>query len=284
MTYVHVILYDGEYDALHHHEERDAVGEHGDVEGDGAPVEGEHVGPLQERECALEVATAYVIGDVFSVTLSKMLHKLLQIRRFSLLTEGVVQVEHLQRFLHGMLPEGYAAPHLKLLGEAVLMLSVLHVKIGIAYVVGHARLVGVEHETLETEDEKSPDAPLGPQTHHQTDVDAEIPYILRRTVEDASEAARLARHACQLTVGAVEEVGPHEQRDTEHVPQETVPPGKAVGGREETESGGNAEQYGEIGDGVGVHTETVEQARPHQSYGTGEIDVDILLRIFTFGV
>ncbi len=50
-----------------------------------------------------------------------------------------------------------------------------------------------------------------------TDIYCGKPYITRQTVENAAYARILLCHAGELSVGAVETVGPHEQKYTEYI-------------------------------------------------------------------
>ena len=115
-------------------------------------------------------------------------------------------------------------------------------------------------------------------------VDGEKPDVLGGAVEDAAHAGGLARHARQLAVGAVEEVGPHEQEDARHVPQQTLSAAQAPRVVQKTRPRRNAQKDGHDGDGVGAGAEIVEEARPQEAYRAREVYVDIFLCIFTFGV
>ena len=57
------------------------------------------------------------------------------------------------------------------------------------------------------------------EAHHQEDIDGHKPHKTRHSIEDSAQAALLARHASQLTVGAVEDICLAEQQDADDVHQ-----------------------------------------------------------------
>ena len=86
----------------------------------------------------------------------------------------------------------------------------------------------------------------------------------------------LSGHAGELSVGRVVEIGPHEQADADEREVET-----AFAERHE-DTGGGTEEDTQDGDHVGVDAEEIEEARPQQTDGAGEIDVNVFFGVGAF--
>ena len=146
-------------------------------------------------------------------------------------------------------------------------------------VVGQRTLTGVTDKTCKGTERKAPRAPLHicardvliPQTEHDGQIDGKEPYVARETVEHTSDEGLLTRETRHLTVGGVAEIGEHQQQHTtDIVPQ--------VGEIKHITSP-HTEEDGEDGDDVGMDIELIPQQGERQSDGTGEVDIEPLLRI-----
>jgi len=101
----------------------------------------------------------------------------------------------------------------------------------VAIVVGDGALLCMAVETCPSAEQPNPYAPLWCEAQGQENVDAEEPYVACKAVENASDECLLARHACQLSVGAVVPVGPDEQQHADDVPSQVVLPKEKTAGR-----------------------------------------------------
>lgn len=94
---------------------------------------------------------------------------------------------------------------------------------------------------------------------HQSDgygcVDAEKPHVAREPVEHPAYERFLAGEPCHLSVGAVAEVGRHEQCHSEQVVHGV--------GIMEHPSCGCSEKYRKYGYGIGVYAEPVPEKCEH---------------------
>lgn len=70
----------------------------------------------------------------------------------------------------------------------------------------------------------------------QSQIDGDEPHLAGGSVEDAPQTGFLARHAGQLSVGRVVEVGPHQQQNACNVIPETADALCTIGAVGEAES------------------------------------------------
>ena len=111
---------------------------------------------------------------------------------------------------------------------------------------------------------------LVPQTEHNRPIDNEEPHIARETVEHSSDKGLLARESRHLSVGGVAEVGEHQQQyATDVMPQVGIV---------EHEASPHPQEDGEYSDDIRMDVELIPQQGECQSDGTGEMDIEPLLR------
>ena len=93
-------------------------------------------------------------------------------------------------------------------------------------------------------------------------VDGDEPGKAGHTVEDATQAALFARHASQLPVGAVEDVGQTEQQDGDDVHDES-PRARIIEAATTEEDGtGSTDEHRKDGNGVGMNAELGKENGP----------------------
>ena len=100
------------------------------------------------------------------------------------------------------------------------------------------------------------------------------PYISGHAVQDATYAAVIVRHACQLPVGAVKGIGPNEQQHSYDVDAQI--------GEIESYAGADAQKYGCDGDGVGGDAEAPSQTSPGVAYGSVKSQVYMFFCVRAF--
>ena len=283
---------DGEFDeGIDEDEPRNPNGdEEGGVEGDGAPVEGEDIRPLHEGQTAGAEGFDEFGREVTAVARVEGAFQGLKFGCGALLTGGVVAIE-----VEKHLPSGVFLPrHFGVVGAQAFGVVEFaaggafdEVEMHVAVVVGEATLhgVGMKSDIIEEgEDPKAPLRTLAPARHdglrHETNgnghVDGDEPHIAGETVEDASPQRLLTGHAGELSVGGVIEIGPHEQADADEREVET-----AFAERHK-DTGGGTEEDAQDGDDIGVDAEEIEEARPQQTDGAGEVDVDVFFGVGAF--
>ena len=283
---------DGEFDeGIDEDEPRNPNGnEEGDVEGDGAPVEGEDIRPLHEGQTAGAESFDEFGREVTAVARVEGALEGLKFGCVALLTGGVVAIEVEKHFPSCV----FLTRHFGVVGaqafgvvEFAARGAFDEVEMHVAVVVGEATLhgVGVKSDIIEEgEDPKAPFRTLAPARHdglrHEAEgdghVDGDEPHIAGETVEDASPKRLLTGHAGELSVGRVVEIGPHEQADANEREVET-----AFAERHE-DTGGGTEEDAQDGDDIGVDAEEIEEARPQQTDGAGEVDVNVFFGVGAF--
>ena len=107
-------------------------------------------------------------------------------------------------------------------------------------------------------------------------IDANEPNIASKAIEDAPPKGFLSCHSSQLTISRIIEVRPSQE-------------GYANKGEKQVafalihKIGSPDTQYdAENSDDIGVDVECTKEARPKQSDGTSEINIDVLFGVATF--
>ena len=244
-----------------------------------AEVEGEHGIPGHEQPRLAQQFLAYPLGHVAgtAVFLPQGLNEFLELRRVLLLLASIVNIR-----LEEILPETvplvgkFVERLLLLLGGVQLaaLLALEHEEVNLDVVVRHpllwshageARIEGQgrgdgsgdEHVLLCVCYAQKAELyrVVVVEAEHEGDVDGDEPGEPRHAVEDAPQAALLARQTCQLAVGAVQEVSHAEQQDTDEVEPKPLPALVIKAAVQEKDTAGGSHEHGGDGDGIGMDVE-----------------------------
>ena len=110
-----------------------------------------------------------------------------------------------------------------------------------------------------------------PQSHDDADINSSKPDITREAVEHTPYKRLLARQARHLSIGRVTEIGKHQQQNPTEVMRHI--------GKMKHPACTNAQEDREDGNHIGVDTQAIPKQGKHQTDGTGEMDIQPLLRI-----
>ena len=136
----------------------------------------------------------------------------------------------------------------------------------VAVVVGQLALFAVADEASERAEHPNPDAPLRHQSQTDGHVDGHKPDVASKSVEDASPAGLLSRHACQLSVGAVVEIRPDEQQNTDDGVSHVV--------EIEHHASCRTEEDGKNRHHIGVYAKEIKEISPKQAQWAREMYVE----------
>lgn len=260
------------------------VGEYGCIESKGADVEGDEVGVFHQREAPTAELCAKERWIIVAVFLMEFLPECLKMRACAFLSRRISLVKPLEEFTDEVMPPRQLFVELLLLIGSVKWCTVEEMKVNRAIVVRLAALSVVTDEACEGEDDPREESPLllgtwdvlEMETDGDRDIDDEEPDVATGTVEDASELGFLAAHTCQLPIGTIEDVCPYKEEDTDEVEQKAV---CGIGIVVKEESACYAENNRHHRDGVGMHSEMMEQTCPQVAERTIENDVKPFLGI-----
>lgn len=281
-------------------EDEEAAGEVNEAEEDepeGAEIERQET--VESRELAgvgVELTT-YFFGHIVgrAILLTEDSEKTLEFGSATLLGTGIIDVILLEILAYKIsLPRHLVIDFLLTLRivELAAFLTLEEEEVDLNVVVGHTLLAGntidTGNEGKEEEEARSDedvllsfsdakpsefDAMMTIETIDDDDVDRHKPGKTGQTIEDAAQRRGLARHTCQLTVGAVEDIGPDEEEDSDDVEPQARHSLVVVAAVSKADGAGSTDEHGDDGDGVGVYVEASKEECPKVSEGTHYLNV-----------
>jgi len=267
----------------------------------GAEVEGKHRVPRHDALRLLMELFADVFGHVAcaAVLLAQQFHEFLELRRGLLLLARVVDV-----CLEEVFPEAVALAGCLVIG-LLLLLGVVqfaalrafeHEEMYLDVVVGQSLLTAHSGEArVESQDDDHGcgdgdvllcvgdaqptelETVVLVEAEHQADVDGDEPCEASHAVEDAPQAALLARQSRQLSVRTVEYVCPAEQKDADKIEPKSLPALVVEAAMHEEVGRGSTDEHGENRDGVGMNVKLGEEQRTKITEWTHDSIVEPIL-------
>ena len=273
-------------------------------EPEGAEIEGQQSVPENDGQRLVVELLADTLRNVFRSTelLTQLLHQALELGSRLLLFLGVVDVRLLEVALRPLVSLGghLVVDFLLALGivELGALFALQEEQMHLNVVVGQTLLASQSGNTRDDAQnvdddggndgvllrivdaqERKFDVVVQVETIHQGMVDGNEPGKACHTVEDASHAALLTRHSCQLAVSTVEDVGNHQQNDGDDVHHQSPRAAivEAAAGKEE--SAGSTDYHRPDGNGVGMHVELVESQCAIIAERTDDMEVKPVFRL-----
>ena len=246
---------------------------------------------------------AHLGGQVVgaSVTLLQTLHQPLKLGSHGFLLLGVAHIAVQEGLPHQIALPWRRVVDLLLFGRVVKLAAFLafqEKQVHLDVVVGQTRLTGHAHKTADAgqhHHQRGGNGGVGGrvadaqpaelyrvvvvETHHKGHIDGQKPHKTGHTVQDAAQTALLARQTGQLTVGAVENVGPYEQEKGDEIVQQSFAALIVIAAVGEKHTAAGTDYHRQNGHRVGMNTQTGKQKGPQITEGAHHMIVEPVFRL-----
>ena len=112
------------------------------------------------------------------------------------------------------------------------------------------------------------------KTEDYSKINGYKPQVAREAVEHPAQQRLLSRETRHVAVGTVAEVSEHKQQNTQNVMHKV--------GIAEHYARSHTKKNRQYSDDVRMNAQFIPENGKHQSYGTGEIDIEPFLCVFAF--